>query len=63
MLEENVKLWLVYLDKREAERSGKCAGRRGQVWGYGMDQEGRLRKWMWGAKRRSGKGKKERDWG
>lgn len=35
LLEENVKLWLVYLDTREAERSGECGGRRGQVWGYG----------------------------
>ena len=54
LLEENVKLWLVYLDTREAERSGECGGRRGQVWGYGdgpgretqvMDCRGQEEEW------------------
>lgn len=38
LLEESVKLWLVYLDTREAEEVGECGGRRGQVWAMGMDQ-------------------------
>lgn len=33
LLEENVKLWLVYLDTREAERSGNVE--EGEARGYG----------------------------
>lgn len=60
MLEENVKLWLVYLDMQEAEKWGMW--KEARCGAMGMDQEGRLRGTQ-GAKRRSGKAKKERDWG
>ena len=60
LLEENVKLWLVYLDTREAERSGECGGRRGQMWGYGDGPERGAQEMEC---RRSRRAKEERDCG
>lgn len=63
LLERDVKLWLVYLDTERLREVGNVE-EGGQVWGYG-DGPGRETQVMdcQGAKRRSGKAKKERETG